>query len=118
MKSTTHPQSATSLPRAPRDDVGSRSTRYLIMMGVRVLCFILMVFVQPFGWWTWVFGVGAVFLPYVAVVMANVGQDGKTVRAVPPERALAAPTADHEPKPVIRVQETHRIEPPSPDSES
>lgn len=120
MKSTSHPQSATSLPRAPRDEVGSRSTRYLIMMGVRVLCFILMVFVQPFGWWTWVFGVGAVFLPYVAVVMANVGQDSKTARAVPPERALAAPTAsaDHGPKPVIQVQETPQIEPPAQDSES
>ncbi|MBN9180555.1 MAG: DUF3099 domain-containing protein, partial [Microbacterium sp.] len=50
MKTSTHAQSATSIPRAPRDEVGSRSMRYLIMMGVRVACFILMVAIQPYGW--------------------------------------------------------------------
>lgn len=64
------------------------------MMAVRVLCFILMVFVQPFGWWTWVFGAGAIFLPYIAVVLANVGEEGNTTEAVPPERQLEAPV-DH-----------------------
>lgn len=115
MKSSTHPQSATSIPRAPQDEVGSRSTRYLIMMGVRVVCFVLMVVVQPYGWYTWVFGAAAIGLPYIAVVLANVGQDGKSVGAVNPERQLEAPApapamttepvADAHPS-VIRLSET------------
>jgi len=109
VKNTAHTQSATSLPRAPRDEVTSRSARYLIMMGVRVLCFLLMVFVQPLGWWTWVFGAGAIFLPYIAVVLANAGQDAKTVNAVPPGRELEAhpapPSSDAHDE-VITVRET------------
>jgi hypothetical protein len=71
--------------------VGARSTRYLITMGVRIACFILMVAVQPYGWYTWVFAAGAVVLPYVAVVAANVGQDSRsTRRSESPERALPA----------------------------
>lgn len=78
------------------------------MMAVRVLCFLLMVFVQPLGWWTWIFGAGAIFLPYIAVVLANAGQDAKTVDAVPPERQLEAhaattPRADQ----VFTVREAH-----------
>ena len=49
------PQSATSLPRAPQDEAGARSRRYLITMGIRIACFILMVVDQPYGWYTWVF---------------------------------------------------------------
>ncbi|WP_051191788.1 DUF3099 domain-containing protein [Microbacterium luticocti] len=110
MKTTpSHPQSATSLPRAPRDEVGARSVRYLLMMAVRVACFVAMVFVQPFGWYTWVFGAGAIFLPYVAVVLANVGQESKTVAAVPPERALPAAAADAGHETVIRVRETREV---------
>lgn len=71
--------------------MGARSRRYLITMGVRVACFILMVAVQPYGWYTWVFALGAVVLPYVAVVTANVGQDSRaTRRSESPERALPA----------------------------
>ena len=83
------------------------------MMGVRVVCFVLMVVVQPYGWYTWVFGAAAIFLPYIAVVLANVGQDGKTVGAVDPERALEAPAppraedeATMTSPSVIRVTET------------
>lgn len=110
MNHSPHAQSTTSLPRAPRDDVSSRSIRYLILMGVRVLCFVLMVFVQPFGWWTFVFGAGAIFLPYIAVVLANVGEEGKTATAVPPERALEATASDtvkHDE--VITVRETREV---------
>lgn len=113
MKRSPSTPSATSLPRAPRDEVGARSVRYLVTMGIRVACFVLMVVVQPYGWYTWVFGAGAIFLPYIAVVIANVGQDAKTVRAENPERALpaapetptepATPTTEH---PVLRIAET------------
>ena len=87
------------------------------MMAVRILCFALMVLITPYGWYTWVFAAGAVFLPYVAVVIANVGQDLRDSDAVPPEQTLAAsgpasptgPVTDSGPT-VIRIAET----PPTP----
>lgn len=87
-------------------------------MGLRIACFVLMVVITPYGWYTWVFGVAAVFLPYIAVVMANVGSDAKPVVAVRPERELEAPAPPPELAPapdaprVIRIEETRRIEPP------
>lgn len=67
-------------------------TKYFTMMAIRVACFVLMVVVQPYSWYTWLFAVGAIFLPYVAVVIANVTA-APAERAVPPERALTAPPA-------------------------
>ncbi len=94
MKSSSHAPSATSLPRAPRDDVDARSVRYRVTMGIRVACFILRVVITPYGWYTWVFGAAAIFLPYIAVVLANVGQEGRRNRREDPEAALpAAPSA-------------------------
>lgn len=88
MKKSSLPQSATSLPRAPRDDSGARFAKYTIMMGIRIACFIAMVLVTPYGWYTWVFAAGAIFLPYLAVVVANVGQESKAPPAQSPERML------------------------------
>ena len=62
------------------DDQSFRTKRYLLTMGLRTACFVLAVVTQ--GWVRWVFAVGAVFLPWFAVVMAN---------AVRP-RAFGAPT--------------------------
>lgn len=47
--------------------------KYSIAMSVRMACIVL-VFVVP-GWWMWVFAIGAVVLPYIAVVLANVGDN-------------------------------------------
>jgi len=111
---SSRPQSATSLPRAPRDDANTRMTKYFTMMVIRVACFVLMVAVTPYGWYTWVFGAGAMFLPYFAVVIANVAS-APADRAVPPERAIEAtppeapsPTAPVAPAapPVIRIAES------------
>lgn len=111
MKSSSHAPSATSLPRAPRDDVGARSTRYLIMMGVRIACFVLMVVITPYGWYTWVFGAAAILLPYIAVVGANVGQEARRNRREDPEPALpAAPPATQAAPRVIRVDEIRAVE--------
>jgi Protein of unknown function (DUF3099) len=86
------------------------------MMGIRILCFILMVAITPYGWYTWVLGAGAIVLPYIAVILANVGEDVHTVDAENPERALpAAPTASPvvrtEAPPVIRIEETRALPP-------
>ena len=115
MKNSSHAPSATSLPRAPRDDVGARSTRYLVMMGVRIACFILMVVITPYGWYTWVFGAAAIFLPYIAVVSANVGQEARSNRREDPEPSLPAVAAGGSgPETrVIRIEETRdAITPP------
>lgn len=87
------------------------------MMGVRVLCFVLMMVVQPFGWYTLVFGAGAIFLPYIAVVLANVGADAKIEKAVSPEHTLPAhpePSAEPAHPSVIQVPESHRARPAGP----
>lgn len=64
------PSSITSLPRSPEDDRRSRMIKYSITMGIRVVCVVLCLFVR--GWWLLICAAGAVFLPYVAVVLANV----------------------------------------------
>ena len=89
------------------------------MMGIRIACFILMVVITPYGWYTWVFGAAAIVLPYIAVVLANVGSDVSRTDAVNPERALpSAPTAQPpaEGAPILRIEETHSIERPRDDS--
>lgn len=64
------PQSITSLPESPADERHRRMIRYGIAMTIRVVCVILCLFVH--GWWLLLPALGAVFLPYVAVVLANV----------------------------------------------
>ncbi|MFN8169922.1 MAG: DUF3099 domain-containing protein [Candidatus Nanopelagicales bacterium] len=55
------------------EEQSGRTRRYLWSMGIRTVCFVLAV-VSPSPW-RWVFVVGAVGLPYVAVVMANAGRE-------------------------------------------
>jgi hypothetical protein len=51
------------------DDLDRRQRRYLWTMLLRVICFVLMIFVP--GWWKVVALLGAVFLPAAAVLLAN-----------------------------------------------
>ncbi|MCZ4066775.1 DUF3099 domain-containing protein [Microbacterium sp. NE2HP2] len=113
MKHQTATPSATSLPRAPHDDSNRRMTKYFIMMAVRVVCFVLMVVIAPYGWHTAALAVGAIFLPYFAVVIANVGDDVREPAAVSPlaalpERPEESPSKPQEPaKPtVIEIRES------------
>lgn len=62
------------------EDIGYRERRYLITMGIRALCFILSIILALalHGAWRWsavVAVVGAVVLPYVAVIFANGGRE-------------------------------------------
>lgn len=52
------------------EEIDSRVRGYLVSMAIRVVCFGAAVAVGP-GVLRWVLMAGAVFLPYVAVVMAN-----------------------------------------------
>lgn len=53
------------------DDLEARMAKYLISMLIRTICVVLVLVVD--GWLRWVFAVGAVGLPYVAVIIANNG---------------------------------------------
>jgi Flp pilus assembly protein TadB len=66
------PVRITSAQRPRSEDISGRQRRYLISMGIRTVCFILAV-VSIGHWFMWVFLVAALFLPYIAVVMANAG---------------------------------------------
>jgi Protein of unknown function (DUF3099) len=78
-------QSATALRTSPLADRRKRMRMYTITMSVRTLCLIALVVVPD--WWRYLFGVGAVILPYFAVVLANVGSSG----AAEPVRPGEAP---------------------------
>jgi Protein of unknown function (DUF3099) len=63
----------TSARPGVRDDVDSRTRRYLFSMAVRTACFIGAVVAH--GWLRYVLIAGALVLPYLAVVLANAGRE-------------------------------------------
>jgi hypothetical protein len=63
----------TSAPKALSNDLSSRQRRYFLSMMLRTFCFILTVILpSPYRWFALV---GAVTLPYIAVVIANAGRE-------------------------------------------
>ncbi|WP_426244427.1 DUF3099 domain-containing protein [Nocardioides sp. LHG3406-4] len=73
-------------------DISARQRRYVISMTIRTLCFVGAILVGP-GWLRWVLVAGALLLPYVAVVMANVAEprsDGFELRQDLSRNALPA----------------------------
>jgi hypothetical protein len=59
-----------------QDDIAARNKRYMLQMSTRVACFIGAVALDH--WTRWILVAGAVFLPYVAVVIANAGREKAT----------------------------------------
>ena len=55
------------------DDVKLRTRKYAISMGVRTVCFLGAIVTE--GPLRWILFVGAILLPYVAVVVANGGRE-------------------------------------------
>ena len=91
-------QSITTLPPSPEAERRARMIKYSIAMSIRVLCVIGLLFAR--GWWLAVFAAGAIFLPYFAVVLANVQGSGRQrtvlrpgglMRRTPPPAAGGAP---------------------------
>lgn len=79
--------SVTTVAAAPEDDMGKRMRNYLVMMGFRILCFVLLVVVNHPVRWVFVFV--AVFVPYFAVVIANASaprKRGEITPVTPQER--------------------------------
>lgn len=70
----------TDARRPMSEDIGYRERRYLLTMGVRALCFVLSIVfavtLHGAGRWLAVLAlVGAVVLPYIAVIFANGGRE-------------------------------------------
>src|SRR5262249_60112764 len=63
----------TQARRPMSEDIRYRQNRYLIMMGIRTLCFIaaILMFVNHLGWLAGIPAVGALFIPYFAGIFAN-----------------------------------------------
>ena len=81
----------TEAQRPRSEDIAYRERRYLIMMGFRVLCFVvaMVLFTQGAGWLAAIPAVGAIVIPYFAVVFANGGREpSKTDRFRPYEPNL------------------------------
>lgn len=85
--------SVTTAAAGRSTDLAGRQRRYLIMMGIRLACLPLAVITD--GWLRWVFIVGAVVLPYVAVVIANATRRpaAGVLSAVPPVLRAELPPA-------------------------
>jgi hypothetical protein len=65
--------SITSAPKSLKSDLAGRQRRYLISMIIRTVCFLLTVALpSPYRWFALT---GAMFLPYIAVVIANAGRE-------------------------------------------
>lgn len=75
-------QSITSLPLSPELERRNRMIKYSIAMGIRMICVVMLFFVQ--GWWLLICAVLAVTLPYFAVVIANVHSDPRRAPVVRP----------------------------------
>lgn len=85
------PQSVTSAPESRTEDQARRLRQYLLTMGVRTACFVLLVVVDhPVRW---LFAFLAVFLPFLAVVAANAVAPRVAGRVRP-----VVPLVDHTPR--------------------
>ena len=68
----------TSAPKGLSTDQSARQRRYFISMMIRTACFILTVLLpSPYRWFALL---GAVTLPYFAVVIANAGRETISTR--------------------------------------
>jgi predicted tellurium resistance membrane protein TerC len=110
--------SITDAAAAHSEDMRDRMIKYSLAMGIRMVCIIL-IFVLD-GWLKIVAVAGAVFLPWIAVVIAN-GSDKAEVHSeslldyVPvAELDAAAPDAsEEEPEPTVVEGELIQDEPES-----
>jgi hypothetical protein len=77
-----HVHLVTQARRPMSEDISYRQRRYLLMMGIRSVCFIIAVvmFVNHLGWLVVIPIVGAIFIPYFAVVFANGGREPDNTR--------------------------------------
>lgn len=89
--------SLTDLPMSPDEDRQRRFRAYFYMMLVRVACLGIF-FVVP-GWWKLIPAFFAVFIPYFAVVIANVSTRTAVHEVEAPNALPGGPSAGQQPEP-------------------
>lgn len=88
-------------------ELSGRVRRYTITMAFRMACFLSMLFVE--GWPRWVLLACAVFLPYIAVVMANQADQRTRAGTLEPGGPVDAPQLPSAQRPEVipgSVEET------------
>jgi Protein of unknown function (DUF3099) len=72
----------TQARRPMSEDIKYRQSRYLIMMGIRAVCFLIAVlmYLAHMRWLLLIPAVGAIFIPYIAVIFANGGREPDNTR--------------------------------------
>jgi len=72
----------TQARRPMSEDIRYRQSRYLIMMGIRAVCFVIaiLMYLAHLRWLLLVPAVGAIFIPYIAVIFANGGREPDNTR--------------------------------------
>jgi hypothetical protein len=75
MASSPPPVLVTTAGKSARQERRERERRYLVTMGLRVLCFIaaIVLFAAGLRWAGAIAAAGSLILPWVAVVVANAG---------------------------------------------
>lgn len=74
-------QRVTSARASHSQEMSNRVRSYAIAMGIRTVCVIgFIVLALNHSWVAWIFLPAAVFLPYIAVLLANAGRE-RTPRA-------------------------------------
>jgi len=76
----------TDAQRPMSEDIAFRERRYLVMMGIRVACFVvaIVLFADHAGWLAAIPAVGAIVIPYFAVVFANGGREPSNTKGLRP----------------------------------
>ena len=87
------------------EQLSARRTKYLIMMSVRVVCLVLAATFYHTPWLMAIFVVGAVALPWMAVLIANDRPPKKAMKVEPVRRSPRPEPGDH---PVHKRQPCHR----------
>ncbi|WP_246043473.1 DUF3099 domain-containing protein [Rarobacter incanus] len=91
----------TSAPEPLTASQDRRMRKYLIQMGIRVVCFIASFFAWNAGAPLWIVGIlviAAAVLPYFAVVGANAGRESSDrVDGMPPELSRLLPATSDSP---------------------
>lgn len=90
LQQTESVQSVTGLGENAEDERKKRMIKYTVAMTVRVICLVLGMFVQ--GWLMWLCFAAAIFLPYIAVIIANDvrHEAGEGLAAVTPKSTVVA----------------------------
>lgn len=104
----TEVHSITDAATAHSEEMRSRMVKYAVAMGIRMVCLVLIFVVD--GWFKLIPVIGAVFLPWFAVIIANGGDHAEVhseslidyvplaeLEATPATHSAGAPAAGDEP---------------------